>query len=242
MYIFIDESGDHNLRLEWLDNQYNVFVLWAFCISESDYKVFEKEFNDLKIELFWSEDFIIHTAEITRPNRSSDSRNKIFNDPIFRKKFYDSMNDLISKTPFQFIVCIIRKDDFVGKYGVLNAQDPYLFCIENLLNRILWLNKWPHKVYPEKRGKPLDQILELEVLKYKTMGTRFHRWVDIIDAIDEFVLRDKEANMAGQQFVDLLVSPIGRHVLGKPPRLTGNEIDFQIIKLKIKSKNFTIFP
>lgn len=116
MKIFIDESGDHNLSLEGLDNQYNIFVLGAFCINEPDYIHFEREFNLLKVDLFGSDDFIIHTAEITRPNRSLDSRNNFFNDPVFRKKFYTSMNSLIERTSFEFITCIIRKNTFVEKY------------------------------------------------------------------------------------------------------------------------------
>ncbi len=242
MYIFIDESGDHNLRPEGLDNLYNVFVLGAFCIEESDYSDFETRFNAMKTSLFWGDDFIIHTAEITRPNRSLDERNKLFHDADLRKRFYHSIHALIEETPFHFISCVIKKNDFVGRYGVLNSQDPYLFSIENLLNRILWLDNWPHKLYPEKRWRPLDQILELEILKYKTMGTRFHSGAKIVDSIDEFVLKDKNANWAGQQFVDLLVSPIGRHVLWKPPKPTWNEVSFQMIKKRMSDKNFTVFP
>ncbi len=87
MYIFIDESGDHNLRPEGLDNLYNVFVLGAFCIEESDYSDFETRFNAMKTSLFWGDDFIIHTAEITRPNRSLDERNKLLTMRIYGNDF-----------------------------------------------------------------------------------------------------------------------------------------------------------
>lgn len=242
MYIFIDESGDHNLQAVWLDNKYNIFVLGALCIEEAEYIRLDTEFRAIKEELFWNSNFIIHTAEITRPSRGADERNLLFNDRGFRERFYKGMTELIENIDFEVIACAIRKDDFVGKYGIFNAQDPYLFSIENLLNRILWINKWPHKIYPEKRGKPLDQILELEVLKYKTMWTRFHRGAEIIEAIDEFVLKDKSVNMSWQQLIDLIVSPIWRHILGKSPKPLGNEIPFQSIKSKIRPKNLTIFP
>lgn len=241
MLIFIDESGDHNLSLQKLDNKYNLFVLGAFCISEEDYIMFEKKFNTLKTEFFGSYDFIIHTAEITRPNRSEDPRNKFFNNPDFRKKFYSAMNELIAETHFSLIICAIDKEKLIKKYGEFNAEDPYLFSIENLLNRILWKNKTGNKIFPEKRGYPLDNMLELQILKYKTSWTAFHRGAEVSKWVEEFVMKDKKANLAGQQMIDLLVTPIGRHILGKPYR-EGNEIDYNIIKTKIARKNFTIFP
>ena len=52
MYIFIDESGDHNLSKVLLDNKYNVFVLGALCISENDYAILDVRFRKIKYELF----------------------------------------------------------------------------------------------------------------------------------------------------------------------------------------------
>lgn len=116
MLIFIDESGDHNLAIQKLDNQYNLFVLGAFCISEEDYKIFEKKFSAIKMELFGTNDFVIHTAEITRPNRSIDPRNKFFNNADFRKKFYSAINCLLKETKCSIIACVIDKEKLVRKY------------------------------------------------------------------------------------------------------------------------------
>ncbi len=92
---FIDESGDHNLDIAKLDNQYNVFVLSGVIFRQEDYEKFDLEFKKLKQELFGSDDFVVHTAEITRPKRAKDGRNFLFDDRQFRNKFYEKMNSLI---------------------------------------------------------------------------------------------------------------------------------------------------
>lgn len=48
--------------------------------------------------------------------------------------------------------------------------------------------------------------------------------------------------MSGSQLVDLIVTPLGRHFIGKTPR-EGNEIDYEVIKTKItRTDDLTIFP
>jgi hypothetical protein len=45
------------------------------------------------------------------------------------------------------------------------------------------------------------------------------------------MLRDKHLNVAGLQLADLVVSPIGRHVMGKPPRE-----DWKIVESKMRRR------
>jgi hypothetical protein len=47
--------------------------------------------------------------------------------------------------------------------------------------------------------------------------------------IQSLVLRDKKADIAGLQLADLIVTPIGRNVLGKPTKE-----DFQIVESKMR--------
>lgn len=45
-YLFIDESGDHNLGN--FNPIFPVFTLCGIIISETNYKVFDQQLNDLK--------------------------------------------------------------------------------------------------------------------------------------------------------------------------------------------------
>jgi hypothetical protein len=61
--------------------------------------------------------------------------------------------------------------------------------------------------------------------------------------ITKFELVDKLENLSGNQLADLVVTPIGRHIIGKKPKLKGNEIEYEILKTKIKRPDhFVIFP
>jgi hypothetical protein len=50
----------------------------------------------------------------------------------------------------------------------------------------------------------------------KRSGLRYADPGKISTRIVDFVLKDKRLNIAGMQLADLVVSPIGRHLLGKP--------------------------
>jgi hypothetical protein len=51
-----------------------------------------------------------------------------------------------------------------------------------------------------------------------------------IDArIQSLILRDKKANIAGLELADLVVTPIGRHILGKK-----TQEDFKIVESKMR--------
>jgi hypothetical protein len=216
MYVvFMDESGDHNLDANTLDNMYNVFVLGAVCFRQDHYNIFDKKFKSLKKELFGTDKFVVHTAEITRPSKSKNTLNTKFHDKDFRNTFYTRINELIEATPFSICSMAIKKNNLVEKYG-FNAHDPYHLSFENVLNRILNLcNSHKFKLYPEKRGHAENARLELEFLKIKNNGTKFYHGKSITKSVEEFALKDKALNLSGNQLADLIVTPIGRHILKK---------------------------
>ncbi len=242
MIVFIDESGDHNLDIVKLDNQYNVFVLGAVCFEEESYKAFDRNFLDLKRKFFAVEDFIIHTAEITRTRKARSEHIIKFKSPEFRHSFYSEVNELILQTEFKVIACVVRKVELLDKYGE-HAQDPYLFSFENVLNRVLFEAEKTDliKIYPEKRGHPEDVKLNLAWLRTQALGTKFFRGVEVSNRVSDFRLCSKKENLSGLQLSDLIVSPIGRHIIGKEYR-PGNEVSYSSIKSKIPSKCLTVFP
>ena len=241
---FIDESGDHNLDLAKLDNQYNVFVLSAVIFRQKDYEKFDQEFRKLKTEIFGSDDFVVHTKEMVRPHLSKDIRYLQFRQTLFRYNFYQRMNELIQKTPFNIVSCTIRKDTLIDKYGI-KAHNPYYIALENLINRILYFcdKDSSCEIYPEKRGFVEDKSLELEFTSLQLNGVKFHKGSKIKKHIQKFQLVDKSQNFSGSQLADLIVSPIGRHIIGKTPKPKNNEIDYQILKSKfLRPDHFVIFP
>jgi Protein of unknown function (DUF3800) len=101
MFVFIDESGNHNLNYLGNQDPYHIFVLGGVIFDDIEYAKFDLEFKALKLRFFGTEEFVLHTKEITRPNRSTNDLNLKFNDPEFRQEFYTALSDLISGTNFK---------------------------------------------------------------------------------------------------------------------------------------------
>lgn len=242
MLAFIDESGTNTLDQEHIDQLYSVFVLGAVIFPNDTYEKFDQDFKQMKRDLFGTEDFVIHTAEITRPSKSRNPHNLRFNDPEFRQHFYKRMVNLIQTHDFTVAASVIKKKAHFEKFGS-NAKDPYIFSFDYLLNRILTHCKEEQcDIFPEKRTYVEDTKLELSYLRTKVTGTEFYRGVEVSEKIKTFELQNKRQNLSGLQLADLIVTPIGRHVIGKTPKPVGNEIPFITVKKKLGKEDFYIFP
>jgi hypothetical protein len=79
------------------------------------------------------------------------------------------------------------------------------------------------------RGPTLDRGIELAWLNLKIQGTRFMQAAHIERRIRGLYLRSKSDNIGGLQLADLIVSPIGRHVLGK-----AEKPDWAIVESKFR--------
>lgn len=224
--MFLDESGDHNLRV--IDPQYPLFVLGGVIVGK-DYA--EGELSErmaaFKRELFGREDLILHTADITR-NRNGFERLK---DSGFRQAFYERLNALMAELRYSVVACAIRKDRHLSRYGVA-ALDPYLLSLDVLVERLcldVGNVEGGGLIVAERRDPTLDHELELAWLNLKIQGTRYLQAKQIERRILALNLRDKKANLAGLQLADLVVTPIGRKILGK----TVKE-DYGVVEQKIR--------
>jgi len=249
-YIFIDESGDHNLDPKKVDETYPIFVL-AGCIFEKGYyeNTVVPSFKKLKEDFFGSPDIIFHTAEMIRPIKSKEKGFLKLIKEDFRIKLYSALNKLLDETQFALAACVIKKHDHLEKYGV-SALDPYLLSFDNLLNRFIFqINKSEQGIIvAEKRGSILDNQLDIAWLNAKISGTKFVRGAEIREKIESLKMIPKSKNEIGLQISDFVASPIGRRIL-KIKRKPGHEIDFDILKKKFINKNgkimgcgLTIFP
>ena len=224
--LFLDESGDHNLSV--IDPSYPLFVLGGIIV-EQEYAAgpMEDAVRDFKRRLFGRDDLILHTADITR-NRNGFERLK---DGAFREHFYSELNDLLRGLRFQVVACAIRKENHLARYGVA-ALDPYMMSLDVLVERFcmdVGDRESGGVIVAEKRDASLDRQLEIAWLNLKVQGTRFLQAKDIERRIEGLNLRSKSSNVAALQLADLVVTPIGRKVLGKAVKE-----DYRIVEEKFR--------
>ena len=92
-------------------------------------------------------------------------------------------------------------------------------------------------IVAEKRDPTLDRQLDIAWSNLKIQGTRYIQAKDIGSHIVGLNLRSKTDNVAGLQLADLVVSPIGRHVLGKPEKE-----DFHVVRQKLRTNSAGEYP
>jgi hypothetical protein len=224
--LFLDESGDHNLSV--IDPMFPLFVLGGVIVDQAYAEgPLEAALADFKRRLFGREDLILHTADITR-NRNGFER---LQEPAFRALFYDELNSLLRGLRFLVVACVIRKEDHLARYGVA-ALDPYMLSLDVLVERFcldVGNRENSGVIVAEKRDPMLDRQLEIAWLNLKVRGTGFMKATDIERRIAGLNLRAKAANLAGLQLADLVVTPIGRRILGKPVKE-----DYRIVEEKFR--------
>ncbi len=227
--MFLDESGDHSLTV--IDPQYPLFVLGGIIVDQN-YATDELEqcVRQFKLDLFGRDDIILHTAEIVR----SRGVFSVMRQPAFRQRFYEKLNSLMRSIDYQVIACVIKKDEHFERYG-LSAIDPYMLSLNVLVERFCFeIGNQPGGglIIAEKRDPILDHQLELAWLNLRIQGTRYMQATMIEERITALNTRAKTANIAGLQVADLVVSPIGRYVLGKK-----TFEDWSIIESKFRRRN-----
>jgi hypothetical protein len=224
--LFLDESGDHNLSV--IDPQYPLFVL-AGVIVEKDYAegYLTERIRQFKQEMFGRDDFPLHTADITR-NRGVFAPMK---DTDFRTKFFHTLNQLMDSLNYSVVACAIHKEAHLTSYGVA-ALDPYMLSLDILVERFCFdigNREGGGMIVAEKRNPTLDHELDLAWINLKVQGTRYLQASEVGKRIQGLTTRDKKECIAGLELADLVATPIGRFVLGKPIK-----DDFRIIERKFR--------
>lgn len=140
------------------------------------------------------------------------------------------LNGLMAELQYTVVACAIRKDAHLARYGVA-ALDPYLLSLDVLVERFCFEigRGGSGVIVAEKRDPTLDRQLDIAWLNLKVQGTRYIQAKDIESRVIGLNLRSKTESIAGLQLADLVVSPIGRHVLGKPERE-----DFRVVREKLR--------
>jgi len=222
--LFLDESGDHSLSK--IDPQYPLFVLGGIIVEQEHAEgEMVRRVAELKMNHFGRSDIVLHTADMVR-NKNGFER---MQDPAFREAFYQGLNGLMRDLDYKVVACAIRKDEHIKKYNI-SALDPYFLALEILVERFAFeVGKGKGVIVAESRGPTLDNQLEIAWLNLKIQGTRFLSATKLVKLIHGLTLRDKTAGIAGLELADLVVSPIGRFILGKKLK-----DDYRVIEKKFR--------
>lgn len=228
-YLFLDESGDHSL--DKIDPQYPMFVLGGVLINAADYDRIEARWKQMKRELFGSDDIIIHTADLTR-NKNGFERMK---EAAFRERVYKELNAVMAELPYKIIGCAVRKDDHLDRYG-MSAVDPYHLSLNVIVERAYFAvgKKGKLHIIAESRDTTLDRMLDVVFLELKISGTHYISASELNTLGIELHIRQKSKNISGLQMADLVVTPIGRKVLGKNIHADWHVIESKLYRYKGK--------
>lgn len=204
--VFIDESGDHNLK-NGGDPNYPVFVLVAVIIDEHTYhaKAIPK-FKELKEEFFGDPNVILHE----NPIRKGRDQFAIFRrDPSKKEKFLARIDTLLTDLDFKLVASIIDKRRLIQNYKY--PKNPYDLALQFVLERVhMELRpKSELQIILESRGKREDRELS-EVFKEICNGGNYaeEQWPFL-----KAVFKRKQDNEVGLQIADLVARPIGRWYL-----------------------------
>jgi hypothetical protein len=230
-HLYLDESGDHSLKV--IDPQYPVFVLGG-VIVDAAYAAGEMAtaLRRFKTDVFGRPDITLHTADIVR-QRGPFS---VLVDPESRCRFHSRLNSLMRQLDYSVIACVIRKDAHLAAYGDA-AIDPYALSLNVLVERFCFALAdarcpRPGAIVAESRDRTLDAALLDAWRHLRERGSTYLRGRVIRDRVSELRLESKQAGIPGLELADLVVSPIGRFVAGRPARE-----DWTIVESKLRRRN-----
>lgn len=223
--LFLDESGDHSLDI--IDWDYPVFVLGGVVIDRGYYRAeVEPRVQDLK-KRYVETGVVLHTTDIIRARNGFEA----LVDPTIRTAFLEDLNALMKELDYTVIACAILKRPHKERYGSF-AADPYHLSLEILLDRFVRIiGEVEHGglIFAEQRRPDLDRALQDEWNRLRQQGCSSATPEQVDGRIVDLSMKDKRSNLAGLELADLVVSPIGRHVIGKPDR-----DDWRIVESKLE--------
>ena len=214
-YLYIDESGDHDLVR--ISKDYPVFVLAGILVDKAYHdSIITPELNQFKAKYL--------TPPLPPSMHLYEARHGIgdyefLRDHQIRRQFWGELAALMNRWDYEVIACVIDKPNHVAKHGQ-HAWDPYLMSLEILIQRFVFDLNDKHEtgiIVAEARRPKLDQDLRnsFQQLQNDNGFFSYVPGVEIQNAIDALYLETKQAGIAGLQMADFIAWPIGRHHLGK---------------------------
>ena len=210
-----------------------MFVLGGVIIDRAYARnIIAPAMQAFKIKHFGSGDVILHTVEMGK----GQGVYSFLADPVKRTSFYADLNTMLDRLVYKVVACVIKKPELVKEYGA-NAVDPYHYSLEILVERFcleLGAQADSGFICAEQRNPGLDKALieAWEEVRTNSIGTGYTSSKSIDEQIIGLDLKNKKLNLAGMQLADLVITPIGRHVVGMQAKT--NEVQWTIVEKKLR--------
>ena len=239
--LYLDECGDQNLSS--FDPQFPIFTLCGVVVSEEQDELLADRINSLKIDIWNNTNIILHSRDI----RKCQNGFEVLFDLEVKKRFIESVNDILGDDIYIIICCAILKEPYIRQYGKLN--DVYGLSLSYIMERVVFYldsvgkNNIELRTVIERRGKKEDKSLLnyynqlLDRGTYWVNGERMRKYFKRLD------MRWKSENIVGLQVADLVAYPITRHVLNPD----GVNLAYDVLKKNIyqvdgKMYGMKVFP
>jgi len=233
-YLFIDESGDHNLNPLKIDPTFPFFVLTGIVFEKDGYFKFKRDWLSIKAKIFGTTKIVIHSAELTRPNKSKQAKIKDLTNKKLRNRFYAKINTSLKNHSWSLLAFVINKPEF-SKLFPEYPPDPYFLSFSYLISKFAEkLNKRETgKIFVEKRNGILDKqfMLAWKNAYDSRVGLVTNKELKEHN-IDKPYMHNKSWDHTGLELADMVSYRISRRFTGKAAKVIGNEIDLEIIKKK----------
>ena len=225
--LYLDECGDQNLSS--FDPQFPIFTLCGVVVSEEQDELLADRINSLKIDIWKNTNIILHSRDI----RKCQNGFEVLFDLEVKKRFIESVNDILGDDIYIIICCAILKEPYIRQYGKLN--DVYGLSLSYIMERVVFYldsvgkDNIELRTVIERRGKKEDKSLLnyynqlLDRGTYWVNGERMRKYFKRLD------MRWKSENIVGLQVADLVAYPITRHVLNPD----GVNLAYDVLKKNI---------
>jgi hypothetical protein len=129
--LYLDESGNHDLRPEKINPRYPVFALGGVVVDRAYERiVIAPQMRDFKIQYLGDDEIILHNVDMHRARNGFEP----LSDPAFRLEFYRALNALINSWVFKIIACTIKLNEHIAQYKD-HALDPYMYSLDVIVER-----------------------------------------------------------------------------------------------------------
>ncbi len=244
-YLFLDETGDHNLTPNSIDRDEKFGLAGVLC-SKADYFEITDKINKFKFK-YWKEGkwknkpVILHSYEIRHRRGAFGFLSKPENKNI-KEEFFRDLNKLIESLPITVFGAIIYKKELKAKYK--EKLSPYNISLGFILERVFYFSKERKihkvKIIAESRGYREDADLQHYYQEFLERGSYYLR--DVVNLRElfykpEIKFSKKIENKEGLQIADLCVyqlREIADYVVKEGGELSEPSI---IVKNKLRHYN-----
>jgi hypothetical protein len=211
--IFVDEFGHHDLKSSNDPNERYLGLVGIIMRLQYESTEFTEKLNCLKMEVFGTEDIVLHRRELLRAEPPFGNLKK----RSIRNRFNELVLNLISKSTYRVITVVIDKAEHNRRYQVWRFH-PYHYCLTVLLERYvqwLWRLDRVGDVMVESRGKKENMQLAKAYRYVYRNGSQYvpTRLFQQRITSRQLKIQSKSSNVSGLQLADLIANPSCRALI-----------------------------